>query len=67
MSDFVTEWGVKSPWGCNPATSQESAARIVHNMRDAGHEAAIVWRGVTDWHYTFNDELAMQPVTTKEG
>ena len=66
MSDFSTEWGVKSPWGFTIAASQKEAEAVVHNMRLGGHDASVVWRGVTAWHYTFNDELAMQPVETKE-
>ncbi|AXH44420.1 hypothetical protein PP356_gp40 [Arthrobacter phage MargaretKali] len=62
MSDFKTEWGVLSPWGCNPSKSRETAEAVAANMRKAGHEASVVWRGVTEWHHTITDERAMQPV-----
>jgi hypothetical protein len=36
-------------------------------MRSGGHEASVIWRGVTEWHHEMNDELAMQPAElTKE-
>lgn len=67
MSDFSTEWGVLSPWGANPSKSYSDAFSIVRNMREAGHDASIIWRGVTEWHHDISDELAMQPVElTKE-
>jgi hypothetical protein len=66
MSDFATEWGVLSPWGCNAAKDREAASIIAGNMQSAGHEASVVWRGVTAWHHEINDELAMQPVEAKE-
>jgi len=59
--EFSTEWGVKSPWGCERVASYEMAVTIAANMRTAGHEASIVWRGITPWHYEFSDERAMQP------
>jgi len=62
---FGTEWGVSSPWGFNPSDDYVAAAAVVRNMRAAGHDASIVWRGVTPWHYTINDEPAMQPVATE--
>lgn len=62
MSDFATEWGVKSPWGCHMAASRDAALTTAANMREAGHEASVIWRGVTEWHYTINDERAMRPV-----
>jgi hypothetical protein len=65
VSDFATEWGVKSPWGCDAVKDRAMAATIVANMRDGGHEASIVWRGVTEWHYSISDELAMQPVESE--
>jgi hypothetical protein len=67
MSDFATEWGVKSPWGLDAAKDRDTAATIVANMRSGGHEASVIWRGVTEWHHEMNDELAMQPAElTKE-
>jgi hypothetical protein len=67
VSDFSTEWGVKSPWGLDAAKDRDTAANIARNMRDAGHDASIIWRGVTEWHHDITDELAMQPVElTKE-
>ena len=59
---FGTEWGVSSPWGFSIATDYIEAAAVVRNMRAAGHDASVVWRGTTPWHYEFNDERAMQPV-----
>lgn len=45
-----TEWGVDSPFGGPGAVSDlASAETMVKNMRKAGHEAKVVWRGVTDW------------------
>ena len=44
-----TEWGVASPWGTSSVESLETAGIIVTNMKEAGHTAAIVWRGVTPW------------------
>lgn len=66
MSEFATEWGVKSAWGCAASVNRETAATVVRNMKEAGHEASLIWRGVTAWHHDMNDELAMQPVETKE-
>lgn len=62
MSNFKTQWGVKSTWGCSAAGSREDAAKQVENMLAAGHEASIIWRGVTEWHHDMTDEWAMQPV-----
>lgn len=45
----TTEWGVNSPWGFHPTADQAAARRTVHNMREAGHEATVVWRGITAW------------------
>ena len=45
----TTEWGVKSPWGCNPSADGDTAETIVRNMREGGHGAHLVWRGVTKW------------------
>ena len=44
-----TEWGVISPWGTHPASDREAATTTARNMRTAGHDARIVWRGVTNW------------------
>lgn len=66
MTNFSTEWGVLSPWGCNAVDDRHQAESIVRNMRDAGHAASVVWRGVTQWHNEINDELAMQSAETKE-
>lgn len=63
MSDFKTEWGVQSPWGCTPAESREVAEGVASNMREGGHDASIIWRGVTEWHHDMTDERAFQPVT----
>ncbi len=62
MSDFTTQWGVKSTWGCSAAGSYQEAVKQVVNMRAAGHEASIIWRGVTEWHHHMTDKRAMQPV-----
>lgn len=62
VPDFKTEWGVKSPWGCDASKDRETAESVAGNMRDAGHEATVVWRGVTEWHHTITDERAMHPV-----
>ena len=62
MSDFTTQWGVKSTWGCTALGSYQEAVKQVTNMRAAGHKASIIWRGVTEWHHNINDERAMQPV-----
>lgn len=66
MQEFGTEWGVSSPWGFSTATDRTEAAAVVRNMRAGGHNASIVWRGVTPWHHEINDERAMQPNETKE-
>jgi hypothetical protein len=66
MSDFATEWGVKSPWGCSAVESREVAEGVARNMREGGHAASIIWRGVTEWHHEINDELAMQPVKQRK-
>jgi len=62
MSDFKTEWGVKSPWGCDASKDRDAAELVAKNMRAAGLDATVIWRGVTEWHHTVTDELAMQPV-----
>lgn len=62
MNEFKTEWGVNSPWGCSASESYQNAYVQVRNMREAGHEASIIWRGVTEWHHDITDERAMQPV-----
>lgn len=45
----ATEWGVRSPWGDGASTDCEAARVTVKNMREAGHEASVIWRGVTEW------------------
>lgn len=52
MSDFKTEWGVKSKWGLDASKDRETAESVVTNLRAAGHEACVIWRGVTEWHNT---------------
>lgn len=44
-----TEWGVRSKWGDSDVGSKEDAQKIVKNMKSAGHDAEVVWRGVTPW------------------
>lgn len=44
-----TEWGVKDPWGTHAVERLDVAITIASNMRAAGHDARVVWRGVTDW------------------
>lgn len=49
-----TEFGVKSKYErdemyTTPTSSLESAETIVKNMTDAGIEASVIWRGVTEW------------------
>lgn len=49
---FTTEWGVAwelpgdrgTSWGL----TREGAGKMTYNMRSAGHQARVVWRGVTD-------------------
>lgn len=48
-SEFVTEWGVVSPWGTQPAASFAAATRTAANMTKAGHDARVIWRAVSDW------------------
>lgn len=56
---FHTEWGVDAPGlegvyavGRGKTTTERHAVArgVTSNMREAGHEAHVVWRGVTDWH-----------------
>ena len=63
--EFTTEWGVKSPWGLDSSKSLEIAENVAANMQEAGHEASVIWRGVTAWHHTITDERAMQPVEAR--
>lgn len=52
-----TEWGVKDPWGMHPvAEGFEKSRQMVKNMRQAGHQAQIIWRGVTRWMAFGSDE-----------
>lgn len=51
----TTEWGYRCPWGSYPAEDRETAATIVKNMRTAGHDAALLWRGNTDWQVEDDD------------
>lgn len=44
-----TQWGVRSPWGDDAAKDKDTAQTIVKNMKSAGHDAEVVWRGVTPW------------------
>jgi len=44
-----TEWGVRSPWGDDAAKDKDTADTIVKNMRSGGHDAEVIWRGVTPW------------------
>ena len=44
-----TEWGVASPWGTGSVEGLDTAMTIVANMKEAGHKASVVWRGVTPW------------------
>lgn len=45
----TTEWGIRGPWGDNAAEDYEAARRGADNMRGCGHDASIIWRGVTQW------------------
>lgn len=54
LAEFHTEWGVDSSWGTDgirgSETAHGTALEIASNIRSAGHEAHVVWRGVTGWH-----------------
>jgi len=47
--EVTTEWGHLSPWGFSANHDRETAETIVKNMRRAGHEASLAWRGKTKW------------------
>lgn len=58
LAGFRTEWGTTNPWGDHPIDNwsagktddHATAVSIVSNLREAGHGAHVIWRGVTDWH-----------------
>ena len=58
-NEFATEWGVA--WslpeanGTDAAKSRAIAQRAVSNLKEAGHEARVVWRGITPWHNAIDD------------
>lgn len=57
MSEYVTtEWGVNSPWGYHPSADHAAARLTASNMREAGHKATVVWRGVTHWQEEDNND-----------
>ena len=45
----TTEWGTRTPWGDSATKDRETAEGIVKNMKSAGHDAEVIWRGVTAW------------------
>jgi len=57
--EFTTEWGVA--WslpeanGTDAAKTRAVAQRTVDSMKAAGHEARVVWRGITPWYEASND------------
>ena len=58
-TEFATEWGVAwslpESHGTDALRDRQTAERMVKNMKSAGHEARIVWRGITPWHEAETD------------